>query len=593
MAVISTIRKHSGVAVGIIAIGLILFLIGGDIVQLSSTLAGKNQTEVGAIAGERITLQAYQTQVEQLRRYFHNHVGVQEEFIRDQAWNQLMTNILYQREYGHLGLTISEDELVDMVQGDHIHPELQTAFQNSKTKQFDKQQLTDYLKRLAQMPEAQQAQWHQFENELAALRQREKLIQLMKQSAFITELEAKEQQDMDQTIRHVKCLYIPYHTYPDDAAQVTDTMLKAYLAAHKSACQVEESRSIRYITFPVTPTKEDAQAFQEELKTVKESFSQAKADRAFAKINTDGIPSSSYLHLTAQQLPKVLATQKSRLKKGMVIGPVQEGTVHKLYKIVAIDLQATHPYDIAVIEKHLVPGDRTRDHIFRKADYCASIVKNAAQLEAHSAQEALQLHEAQVGKNDVQIGMLSQARELVRWLYNDAAVGQVSPVFELGSEYVVAVMTNRVPKGVAPLAQVRDAIALKVHNEHKAHAIMTRLQQLNGTTLEEKMAQYGDGARLLEVKELRFDDDTLSSAGMARQAVGTACALQPGAQATVADDNGVLVVEVVAKNIVEAVGDVATYQQGLTYLAQIKQPHSTLEALKALAKVTDNRYKFY
>ncbi|MCU0318367.1 MAG: SurA N-terminal domain-containing protein [Amoebophilaceae bacterium] len=593
MAIISTIRKHSGVAVGIIAIGLILFLISGDIIQISAMLTGKNRTEVGTIAGEKITLQAYQTQVEQLRRYFHNHVGAQEAIIGDQAWNQLVTDIVYQKECGYLGLAISEDELVDMVQGDHIHPELQTAFQNSETKRFDKQQLIDYLKRLAQMPEAQQAQWHQFESGLATLRQREKLAQLMKKSTFITTLEAKEQYDMDQTTFHVKCLYVPYYTCSDDATQVTDKMLKAYLSSHKSTYQVEESRSIRYVTFPIIPTQEDVQAFHEELKTVKESFSQAKADRVFAKVNTDGMPSSSYLQLTAQQLPEVLATQKSRLKEGMVIGPVQEGTVYKLYKVVAIDPQATHPYDIAVIEKHLVPGDQTRDHIFKKADYCASTVKNAAQLKTYSTQEALPLYEAQVGKNDVQIGTLSQARELVRWLYNDAAVGQISPVFELGGEYVVAVMTNQASKGVAPLAQVRDEITLKTHNERKARTIMTKLQQLSGTTLEEKMTQYGDGARLLEVKELRFDDDILSSAGMARQAVGTACALQPGAQATVADENGVLVVEVVAKNVAGSVRDVATYQQSLTYLAQIGQPYSTLEALKALAKVTDNRYKFY
>ena len=593
MAVINIIRKHSGVAVGVIAVGLILFLISGDIIQLSAVLTGKNRTEVGAVAGEKITLQAYQTQVEQLRRYFHNHVGEQEVLIRDQAWNQLVTSILYQKECGYLGLTISEDELVDMVQGDHIHPELQAAFRDPKTKQFDKQQLIDYLKGLAQMPEAQQVQWYQFESGLATLRQREKLAQLMKKSAFITALEAKEQHDMDQTTLHIKCLYVPYYTCSDDAAQVTDTMLKEYLTAHKSAYQVEESRSIQYVIFPIIPTKEDEQAFQEELKMVKESFSQAKADRVFAKVNTDGMPSSSYLHLTAQQLPEVLATQRSRLKEGMVIGPVQEGKVYKLYKVVAIDPKATHPYDIAVIEKHLVPGDQTRNHVFKQADHCASTVKSAAQLATYSAQEALPLYEAQVGKNDVQIGTLSQARELVRWLYNDAAVGHISPVFELGSEYIVAVMTNRVSKGLAPLVQVRDEIALKVHHEYKARAIMARLQQLSGATLEEKMAQYGDGARLLEVKALRFGDDILSSAGMARQAIGTACALQPGTQVTVADENGVLVVEVITKNVAESTRDVAAYQQSLTYLAQIGQPYSALEALKALAKVTDNRYKFY
>jgi len=593
MALISTIRRHSGLAVGIITIGLILFLIGGDMIQLGAILSGKNRTDVGKIAGQKITLQAYQTQVEQLRRLLPTSTGIQEALIRDQAWHQLITQITYQEECRVLGLITSEDELIDMVQGEHIHPELQAAFQNHETKQFDKQQLISYLQKLAQMPEAQQAQWHQFESEMAALRKREKFTQLMMQSAFVTDLEAQAHYDATQTTLHIKCLYVPYYTRPDDAVQVTDAMLKAYLVAHKSAYQVEESRGIQYVTFPITPTKEDEQGFQEELQALKKSFAQAKDNRVFAKINTEGNPSLSYFSFTVQQLPSALAIQKSQLKKGMVIGPVQEGNVHKLYKVAAINPQAAKQYEIAVIEKQLVPGDLARDRLFRKADYCASTVKNATELETYAAQEALQLYEVQVGKNDEQVGPLTQARELVRWLYNDAAVGHVSPVFELDNEYVVAVMTNHVPPGTAPLVQVRDEIALKVRNNHKADAIMAELQQLSGTTLEEKAIQYGHGARLLEVKKLRFEDDTLPGAGMARQAVGTAFALQPGAQATVADDNGVLVVEAVAKNMVAALEDVTTHQQSLRQLAKIKQPYDVLQALEALAQIKDHRHKFY
>ena len=593
MALISTIRRHSGLAVGIITIGLILFLIGGDVIQLSAILSGKNRAYVGKIAGQKITLQAYQSQVDRLRQLIPYNADVRETFIRDQAWRQLITQIAYQKECRALGLITSEDELVDMVQGDHIHPELQAAFQNHETKQFDKQQLISYLHKLAQMPEAQQAQWHQFESGMAALRQREKLTQLMVKSAFITDLEAQAQHDATQATIHIKCLYIPYYTRPDDAVQATDTMLKAYLVAHKDAYQVEESRGIQYVTFPIIPTKEDEQAFQEELQALKKSFSQAKDDHSFAKINTDGRPSLSHLHFNAQQLPEALATKRLQLKKGAVIGPVQEGRVHKLYKVVAINPQAAKQYEIAVIEKHLLPGDLTRDRLFRKADYCASTVKNATQLETYAAQEALQLREVQVGKNEEQVGPLAQARELVRWLYNDAAVGHVSPVFELDSEYVVAVMTEHVPPGTAPLAQVRDEIVLKVKNEHKANAIMAELQQLSGRTVEEKAAQYGDGAKLLEVKKLFFEDDTLQSAGMARQTVGTAFALQPGSQATVADDNGVLVVELVAKNMVTALEDVATHQQSLNRLVKIKQPYDVLQALEALAQIKDNRHKFY
>ena len=279
----------------------------------------------------------------------------------------------------------------------------------------------------------------------------------------------------------------------------------------------------------------------------------------------------------------------------MVIGPVQEDNRYILYKVVAIDQQASKPYEIAIIEKQLVPGDQTRDLLFRKADYCASTVKSAAQLATYvaQAQEALQIQEAQVGKNDVQVGRLAQARELVRWLYNDTTVDQVSPVFELDSEYVVAVMTKHVPSGTAPLAQVRNEIALKVSNQHKASAIMAKLQQCSNETLEAKAAQYGSAAQLLEEKLLHFEDDTLPNAGMARNAVGTAFALAPGAQATVADDNGVLVLEVVTQGKVEAPEDINAYQQDLKQFAKVRQPYEILQALEALTPTKDSRYKFY
>ena len=158
---------------------------------------------------------------------------------------------------------------------------------------------------------------------------------------------------------------------------------------------------------------------------------------------------------------------------------------------------------------------------------------------------------------------------------------------------VVAAMTEHVPAGTAPLAQVHDEISFKVRNQCKASAIMAELQQLTSTTLEEKVTQYGHGARLLEVKTLHLDDDTLQSAGRARQAVGTAFGLKPGAQATVADDNGVLVVEVVAKNTAAALDNVTTHQQSLRQLAKAQQPYHVLQALKALTPIKDNRHKFY
>mmetsp|Transcript_6001 Transcript_6001/g.13328 ORF Transcript_6001/g.13328 Transcript_6001/m.13328 type:complete len:346 (-) Transcript_6001:4022-5059(-) len=343
------------------------------------------------------------------------------------------------------------------------------------------------------------------------------------------------------------------------------------------------------------PTEEDTKAFQKDLQDLKQSFAQAEDAQAFASIHTDGKPLMSRHNLTSQQLPGALSIQKSNLKEGMVIGPVQEKGVYKLYKIVSIHPAKAQQYCIAVIEKKPLPGDQTRDQLFKKADYCASTVKNTAQLEAYAAQEELQLHTAQVEKDAIQIGDFSQARELVRWLYTDAVVGRISPVFELEGAYVVAILTQQVPAGTAPLAQVREKIVPKVRNIIKAHAIMDKLSALKGKTLKEKMTQYGNGAKLLEANNLRFDDDNLQGVGKEQQAVGTAFALEPGVQTKVIGDNGVFMIEVMDKGTTEMLKDedAAVYQQGLRNLAKIKQAYGVYQALEALANIKDYRYLFY
>jgi len=596
MALITTIRKHSGILVSITAIGLFLFLIGGDILRVSPIASGQRKEAVGEVEDQKITLQAYQAQVNQLRQVSASNAGSRKEkWIREQAWQQLVAQIVYKKECDTLGLMISEDELVDMVQGEHIHPELKTAFLDPKTKQFDKQQLIHYLQKLSQMPVAQQAPWRQFEHGLSVLRTREKVVQLMTQSTFVSGLEAQTQHHNSQTKLHLKYLYVPYDTHSDDAIRISDKMLEDYLLTHKRTYQVEESKVIQYVAFPMIPTEEDTKAFQKDLQDLKQSFAQAEDAQAFASIHTDGKPLMSRHNLTSQQLPGALSIQKSNLKEGMVIGPVQEKGVYKLYKIVSIHPAKAQQYCIAVIEKKPLPGDQTRDQLFKKADYCASTVKNTAQLEAYAAQEELQLHTAQVEKDAIQIGDFSQARELVRWLYTDAVVGRISPVFELEGAYVVAILTQQVPAGTAPLAQVREKIVPKVRNIIKAHAIMDKLSALKGKTLKEKMTQYGNGAKLLEANNLRFDDDNLQGVGKEQQAVGTAFALEPGVQTKVIGDNGVFMIEVMDKGTTEMLKDedAAVYQQGLRNLAKIKQAYGVYQALEALANIKDYRYLFY
>ena len=598
MALIGRIRDTANLAVIIVAIGLVLLLVGGDVLGLRPRIAYK-QPIIGKVAGKNITLPSFQQQYEALQHNFPQQYGrmpteAEKNSLRNQVWQQLLADASYARMQDVLGITVTADELVDMVQGDHIHPDLQAAFTDPATRAFSKQQLLLYLKNLAQMPTAQQEQFHSFEKKIATDRCHTKFNQLIAQSALVTDLAARTKYQLAHTSLTIRYLYIPYDSLQADSLHITDAMRKAYLTAHKNDYQVAESREACYVTFPVTPTEEDKLALQKELQQLKQDFAQALDDRSFASSHTEGLSLLAYRTFIQAELPQVLARQEAALQKGMVIGPVEEWGRYKLYKIAAIHGQAPKQYAVAIIEKILTPGDEARERAYRQADYFASMTTNRKQFEAQAAEDNLAVHQAQAAKNDFQLGPLPRARDMVRWLYNEATVNKVSPVFELADQYVVAVMTEQTRAGTALLDKVRSEITHKVTNEQKAQIIISQLPATANTSVDDLAAQYGEGATILAAAQVKFSDHTLPGVGRASKAIGQAFALKPGERSRpIADDAGVLVIELVERHEAAIPETLADYKEEQEQRAQRKQAGYILESLKELAKVKDYRYKYY
>ena len=189
MALIKQIRHRTGLMIGVIAGGLILFLLGGDLLSPNSSLLNSNQNIVGEIAGEDITLEEYSLKVEEFKAMFQQRTGrVASEpemvSVREQAWQAMIVERVFDEEYQKLGLTVSSAELVDMVQGKNIVPELRAQLVNPQTGQFDKNQLISFLQTLETADPAQQAGWAQQERLFAQSRQRIKYDNLLSTSEY-------------------------------------------------------------------------------------------------------------------------------------------------------------------------------------------------------------------------------------------------------------------------------------------------------------------------------------------------------------------------------------------------------------------------
>ena len=334
MALITKIREKSGYAAAAIAISLILFLIGSDVFQGRSSLFGTNSQEVGEIAGEKIMIADFQKKVEEATANYTAQTGrgpdeQQQQLIRDQVWNQLVLDIAYKKEFDALGLKVSDEELVDMVQGNNIHPSVRQQFTNPQTGQFDKTFVIQFLKNLKTMPVQQQQAWANFEKSLAQDRIRMKYEGLLRLSNYVTSNEAQKEYQTQTAKFSARFVHVPFFSINDSTVKVEESQLEEYLSKHKEQYKGYNSRSIQYVTFPVIPTKQDTADFYGQIKKLAKELAVAPNDSAFAMLNSD--VRTPYL-VSYSEIPEGVKTQLGTFQVGGIYGPFKNGLTYSIYK---------------------------------------------------------------------------------------------------------------------------------------------------------------------------------------------------------------------------------------------------------------------
>lgn len=702
MALIKQIRQRTGLAIGVIAGGLILFLLGGDLLSPNSTLLNSNQNIVGEIAGEEITLEEFSLKVEEYKAAFQQRTGripAEAELVsvREQAWQALIVERVFQEEYDKLGLTISSQELIDMVQGKNIVPELRAQLMNPQTGQFDKTQLITFLQSLETADPAQQAAWAQQEKLFAQARSRVKYDNLIATTEYATTAEAKFEHKLANTIADASILFVPYYVIPDGDIQIQDSELSAYLSKNKEKFKVGNAANLEYVSFSILPSGEDSAAVISKITALTDELKAAENDSAFVSKNSE-LQQPFQTFAPGDQLPVALTTNVDAPAKGETYGPFitanssyvtykitdqyqgtprmrashilfgtegmddsgkaavktqaetvlaeikasgnfevaarqygQDGTAQNGgdlgwfakadfvepfanatyaarskgllpnlveteygYHIIQVtELPATSYTKLAILELELVASDLTRNEAFRNADAFVAESGNRNEFTENATEKGIRIIQANnVDPTSRNLNNLTDARQVVIWAFSEAAVGEVSTVFELNDAYLVASLVSRKEEGEAKLEDVKDQVKQLVLNEKKAALIQEKLSAK--ATLEEMKGVFTDAA-INEVPSLRLSDAVLPGIGFAPKAIGTIFGLQGSGQLTkpVQEDIGVLVGRLNTLTPAAEIGDYTVYQSQLTQGAFQRMTYQIMMALQELAKVKDYRYKYF
>jgi peptidyl-prolyl cis-trans isomerase D len=246
-------------------------------------------------------------------------------------------------------------------------------------------------------------------------------------------------------------------------------------------------------------------------------------------------------------------------------------------------------YKIAYLSKIVLPGNETINAASTAAAQFASGSKDIKSFNASVVKMGKQAIPAVgIKANDFDIQGIGTARNIVRWVY-EKEVNDVSETFELGDNYVVAVITSEEKQGLASVRAARPQVEGIIRDKKKAEKIKATIK---GKTLEAIAADAN--AIIQRADSIRFSFAMITGLGNEPKLVGAAFnkALINKVSEPIAANSGVYSISVNGIAAKQADQDPSFFKDELLERTRGLMFRSA-SSFKKVAKIEDNRSKLY
>ena len=325
MGTMSRMRENTGVVLWILVIsfGVIWVL------QDAGTFESRGQTnELIVVDGDVITIEEYNQAVQSAIQRAEQRTGQsltpqQRDLYRDRVYDMLVEQRLREHQMDRLGITVTDDEVYNMVMGDNPHPIIQAQFSDNQGN-IDRALLQNFIEN----PETKQ-QWIQIEDYLRRQRRNEKFNRLINATIHVSEQDVRNAYQRRNTAVSADYVALRYAAIPNDSVQVTESDLRDFYERNREDFKREKTYSIQYVTLSKQATSEDSAAVRRELERLRPEFAAAENDSLFLLDNASATEYSGD-YVTRGELPDALAQAVySNLEPGTVVGPVaSDGQMH-------------------------------------------------------------------------------------------------------------------------------------------------------------------------------------------------------------------------------------------------------------------------
>lgn len=352
MTALGKIRSKGILLIIIIGLGLFAF-IAEEAFRSCNGIKGQNSQQIGEVLGEKIYVQDFQKLLEEyqdamkLTMRTDNLSEDQLNQLKDQVWQQLVSERVMKEDCKKLGLTVTEDELQNVLNDGTNQLLTQTPFVNQQTGRFDvsilKQFIDAYRKAEASNNSQQLDQmrpaynyWIFVEKNLRTQLLAQKYQSLLANCVLSNKVEAKMAFNEENQEAQIQLASIAYNTIKDADIKVTDEELKAKYEELKPAFrQQQETRDVKMVDVQVKASATDRAQLQKDMAGYQKQLAAAAdptqvVSKSGSMIQYIGLPVSGKAF---QQYPDIASKIDS-----MAVGTtgVVENTKDNTYNIVRI-----------------------------------------------------------------------------------------------------------------------------------------------------------------------------------------------------------------------------------------------------------------
>ncbi|MDP2303527.1 MAG: peptidylprolyl isomerase [Ignavibacteria bacterium] len=328
MAMMAKMRDLAPAFIITVGVLFVLFMVISDSNVLEAF--GGRTNNIASINGTDISYQDFMAYIDRARENQKAQTGqdVDEENMeqfRDQVWDAVITQTLTEQTLKKLGITVSDEEIRDVILGENPPEFLKRNFIDSTgnfNREFFEQALFDPRNKEALL---------QAEEAVRQSLLSQKLEHTLYATINVSEAEIK-QRFIDQNIKMTAdWVIVDVNSIADSTVDFTDSELSKYYKENPDKFTIDAQRKLKYLNFKLAPSRKDSNAVLQNLQNVMERL---KSDTSDFKSYVDIYSETPYSRDTVSIEALPVSVEIVNASSGKIIGPVTTPQGYGIYKLI-------------------------------------------------------------------------------------------------------------------------------------------------------------------------------------------------------------------------------------------------------------------